>query len=98
MRIDANNKLKEIGEASEQPGSRTAAAKPVRTGPGEDTAELSVDKARVQSLVQEVIRLPEVRQEKVAEFSLAIKQGGYEVSPERTAEAILTEFKIRTAA
>jgi len=98
MRIDLNNKLREIGEASEQSGSRTTAAKPVHANAGNDTAQLSMDQARIQSLAKEVIKLPEVRQEKVTALGLAIQQGRYEVSPEQTAEAILSDTRIRSAA
>jgi flagellar biosynthesis anti-sigma factor FlgM len=97
MRIDPNNRLRELGETVEQSGSRVLATS-VRSVSGDDTAELSGDQARVQSLVEKVIQLPDIRQEKVAALGLAIQQGHYEVSPEQTAEAILAEMQIRSAA
>ena len=99
MRIDLQNRLHETGDSTraDQPGAR-AAATAGRSSHGEDRAELSADQVRVLSLAREVNRFPEVRQEKVTALSLAIRQGQYDVSPEKTAEAMLAEMETRPAA
>jgi negative regulator of flagellin synthesis FlgM len=63
-----------------------------QTSLGSDSAELSMDYARVASLASQINGLPEIRQEKVAALSNAIQQGTYDVSPEQTADAMLSEF------
>lgn len=63
-----------------------------------DTAQLSSDQAGIQDLVAQLNELPEVRQEKVASLSRAIDQGTYQVTPEQTAEALISELQVRSAA
>ncbi len=65
---------------------------------GGDTAQLSLDQARVQSLAAQVNALPEVRQEKVAALGQAVRDGRYQISPEQTAEAVISEMLARSAA
>ena len=59
---------------------------------GSDHAELSMDHARVAALAAQVSNLPGVRQEKVNALSNALQSGEYNVSPEQTASAMLSEF------
>jgi anti-sigma28 factor (negative regulator of flagellin synthesis) len=63
-----------------------------------DKADLWLDQGRVQALVAEVNHLPEVRQEKVAALSRVISQGNYRVTPQQTAEALLTQMQVGSAA
>lgn len=49
-------------------------------------------------LAAQVNQLPEVRQEKIAAIANAVKRGTYQVSPEQTADAILSELDARTSA
>jgi len=99
MRIDLQNRLHETGDSvrADQPGVRSSATAS-HSSLGEDRAELSADQVRVLSLAKEVNRLPEIRQEKVTALSLAIRQGQYDVSPEQTAAAMLSEMETRPAA
>lgn len=46
---------------------------------------------RAGLLTAQVKGLPEIRQERVAAIATAIQSGAYQVSPEQTAEAILSE-------
>ena len=99
MRINLNSKTQDtadVGQAATT-GSRVAGNSNGALLPA-DTAVLSPEQARVQSLAAEVNSLPDVRQEKVAALGLAIQQGNYEVSPEQTAEALLGQMEIRFAA
>lgn len=63
-----------------------------QTSLGRDHAELSMDHARVAALATQIYNLPEIRQERVAPLSNAIQNGNYDVSPEQTADAMLTDF------
>jgi negative regulator of flagellin synthesis FlgM len=100
MRIDANNRLRETGDAGSagQASQRATSGAAGQSLLGNDTAELSTDQVRVQSLAAEVNQLPEVRQEKVAALSSAVREGTYNVSPEQTAEAMVAEMQSRFAA
>ena len=69
-----------------------AAGAPAQTSLGNDSAELSMDHARVAALAAQVSNLPEIRQEKVNALSNALQSGEYNVSPEQTAAAMLSEF------
>lgn len=71
----------------------------VRSRPKDDTRtgqvdrlELSPDAQRIAKLVQSANALPEIRQERVAELSRAIRRGVYEVEPRALARSIL-EFE-----
>lgn len=57
-----------------------------------DWLELSPDAQRIASLVQAANDLPEIRQERVAELTRAIRLGVYEVEPRALARSIL-EFE-----
>jgi len=95
MRIDLNHKLREANDLSgaEASNSRTQADVHVKAALGNDTAEISLDQVRVQSLASQVNNLPDVRQEKVTALGLAIQQGRYQVTPEQTAQAMLDEMR-----
>jgi flagellar biosynthesis anti-sigma factor FlgM len=69
-----------------------------RSGAGNDSATLSVDQAKVQALASAVYQLPEIRQEKVAALSRSIREGNYHVTPEQTAEALVSQMGLLTAA
>ncbi len=99
MRIDPNARLQQAQDSGEvASGSRGAAAAAAGGELGGDTAQLSLDQARVQSLAAQVNALPEVRQEKVAALGQAVRDGSYQISPEQTAEAVISEMLARSAA
>jgi flagellar biosynthesis anti-sigma factor FlgM len=99
MRIDLNPspEAQEAGPATPA-GARTNAAAAGGTALGSDTAQLSSDQGRVQSLSAQVNNLPEIRQEKVDAVRRVIRDGSYQVTPEQTAEAMLSDMRARPAA
>lgn len=96
MRIDANAGAGAAADLSEsaKPGSRASARTPSSEALASDQAELSAGQARVQVLAAQVDNFPEIRQEKVAALEDAIQKGTYQVTPEKTAEAILSQGRI----
>jgi anti-sigma28 factor (negative regulator of flagellin synthesis) len=44
----------------------------------------------VQALAAKVNDVPEIRQERVAALAKAVRDGSYQVSPEQTAEALIS--------
>ena len=99
MRIDLNTGVGQTVEsqqaASAAKNAQTATANESR---GADTALLSTDQVRVQALVAQVNSLPEIRQEKVAALGRAVRDGSYKVSPQNTADALLSELLARAPA
>jgi flagellar biosynthesis anti-sigma factor FlgM len=74
-------------------------AKPTRQHAGErirDHAEFSRLHSRAEVLTAQVNQLPDVRQERVAALANAVQNGTYQVSPEQTADAILSELHARS--
>ncbi len=59
---------------------------------GQDRAELSPDRQRVQSLFQRANEAPEVREQKVSALRAAVQDGSYKSSHENTAAAMLKEM------
>jgi flagellar biosynthesis anti-sigma factor FlgM len=96
MRINLNPGSPEVSDAAKPtstPDSRGGvSAASGKTSSGVDRAELSLDQVRVSALAAKINDLPEVRQEKVAALADAIHSGNYNVSPEQTAEAMLSEM------
>ncbi|MGA9042946.1 MAG: flagellar biosynthesis anti-sigma factor FlgM [Terriglobales bacterium] len=99
MRIDLNLKTPEAAD----PAQTSKSGAQVNSGAGNagaisDTAVLSPDQSRVQALAAQVSQLPEIRQEKVAALAHAIETGVYQVQPQETAEALLSQIQVRSAA
>jgi flagellar biosynthesis anti-sigma factor FlgM len=61
-----------------------------------DQAEISRLHSRAAVLTAQVNQLPDVRQERVAALASAVQNGTYQVSPEQTAGAILSELHARS--
>jgi len=59
---------------------------------GQDEARLLVDGSKLASLKAKLAKLPEVRQERVAELRRAVREGRYQVGNDQIAEAILQEL------
>jgi flagellar biosynthesis anti-sigma factor FlgM len=55
----------------------------------------SADRARANRLAALAVSPPEIRSERIAAIQSAIANGTYQVSPEQTAEAILSEQQVR---
>jgi len=100
MRIDLNAMIPEAPD----PGESKKSGSPVASGSLSagfgvgDTASLSPDQGGVQQLASQVSQFPEIRQEKVAALQRAIQDGSYPVTPEQTAEALISAIQIRSAA
>lgn len=94
MRIDANTRGQEVedGGQTAASGARGSAAAQNESASATDTAQLSADQVRVQSLVAQASALPEIRQAKVDALGRAIREGGYQVSADQTAAAMLAEY------
>lgn len=86
-----NTQSSSNSSASNAAGVASASAQ-TSSSLGSDRAELSMDHARVAALATQVSNLPEIRQEKVNALSDALQSGEYNVSPEQTAAAMLSEF------
>lgn len=104
MRIDPNTRIQQAGQEGTNAGASAEAAAATRGGSNasgslaDDTAQLSTDPVRVQSLAAQVNSLPEIRQEKVSALGQAVRDGSYQVSPEQTAEAVMSEMVARSFA
>jgi flagellar biosynthesis anti-sigma factor FlgM len=94
MKIDPDSRI----TAAESAASQTSSKPHAPTTRGErsrDRADLSSAHSRAAALTAQVNQLPEVRQDKVAAIATALRQGTYQVSPEQTAEAILSQLHTR---
>jgi flagellar biosynthesis anti-sigma factor FlgM len=99
MRIDLNTGIGQAADSPQTaPGARSAASSAPAESRGADTAQLSSDQARVQALTVQVNNLPEIRQQKVEALGRAVRDGSYQVSPESTADALISEMLARSAA
>jgi len=63
-----------------------------RVSPVSDEARLSLDRGKIEKLTADLLRLPEIRQERVETLSQAIRQGRYQVADEQIAEALASEL------
>jgi negative regulator of flagellin synthesis FlgM len=100
MRIDLNTKSTELPDANQVAKTASQSAPETASGkaPSIDTTRLSIAQGRVQALAAQVNKLPDVRQEKVAALGRAVQSGTYQVTPEQTADALLSELRTRPAA
>jgi len=99
MRVAVNTGVGLAGEANQAAsGAKSAAASGAAGNRSSDTAQLSTDQARVQSLLEQVNSVPEIRREKVAALGKAVRDGTYQVEPEQTADALIAEMFARSAA
>ncbi len=62
-----------------------------------EATHVSPDVGKIQLLVQRVLNLPEIRQERVAALSQQIGNGSYPSSPQQTAESLFVALGPRTA-
>jgi len=100
MQVNLNPRSPEAQDVAQsaQTAARAGAAAGSGTSVAEDKAQLSSDQARVQSLAAQVNNAPEIRQEKVEALRRVIREGSYQVTPEQTAEAMLSDMQVRQAA
>ena len=91
MRIDLSSELMTSermpsAKAGPRPSEPTAAS-------NSDAAKLSWEELSAAALTATVRQFPEVRQEKVAALAEQLRSGRYEVSAEKTAEAMLAQMR-----
>ncbi len=100
MRIDPNTRAQQAETSAEAAASNARAATPAAAAgePAADSARFSLDQVHVQALTAQASSLPEIRQEKVTALGQAVRDGTYQVSPEQTAEAVLSELLARSPA
>jgi flagellar biosynthesis anti-sigma factor FlgM len=102
MRIDPRTRSERVQDRTpaqpKGPRSPAAAATSGRAEPTGELAQLSGDSARLQLLAAQVKALPETRQEKVGRLEPAVRNGSYQVSPEKMAEVMIAEMLARPAA
>jgi flagellar biosynthesis anti-sigma factor FlgM len=85
-----------LGKNAEE--SATTYAKASAEERTSDASEFLSAQSRAAVLASHVNQLPDVREEKVAAIANAVKRGTYQVSPEQTADAILSELDARSVA
>jgi len=97
MRIDLSTGTTQFSDSG---GSDKARVQPGAATPelGSDVAKLSANYGRVPALSAAVEQVPEIRQEKVAALAQMVRGGTYNVSSEDTAEALLSQVRLVSAA
>jgi flagellar biosynthesis anti-sigma factor FlgM len=98
MRIEPKPGSAITNDAAHQTSSGSNAVSISRRGAGHDQATFSPEVARVRELAAQANSFTEIRAERVAAISSAMRQGTYQVSPEQTAEGILAEAEARGSA
>jgi len=97
MRIEGNPSLQIADDLT--PGKRAeATGSQISPGQNEDLATISQQHKRTQNLVARVVTAPEIRQDKVEALSSAVSNGTYQVSAEKTADAMLEQIRRRVFA
>ncbi|MGH9502235.1 MAG: flagellar biosynthesis anti-sigma factor FlgM [Terriglobales bacterium] len=90
MSIELDRTIAVEESGPQNPGMHTVAAAPAE-GRITDGSEFSPVHAQALLLAAQIKQLPEIRQDRVAAIANAIRNGTYQVSPEQTADAILSE-------
>jgi negative regulator of flagellin synthesis FlgM len=94
MKVDLNgltgSTLDGINSPQRTP-SPTAPGASTEPAVGEEAATLSVDSARVNSLVAKALDAPDIRQDKVESLRQAVQNGEYKVDPSQIAEAMIRQ-------
>lgn len=94
MKVDLNGLTGSTLDGIKSPQrtpSETAPTASTDPAVGEDAATLSVDGARVNSLVAKALDAPDIRQDKVEALRQAIQNGEYKVDPAQIAEAMIRQ-------
>ena len=91
MRIDLSSEVRTSesmspGKAGSRPSEPTAAS-------NREAAELSSQDLSAAALTAAVAQFPELRQEKVAALAEQVRSGRYELSAQKTAEAMLAQMR-----
>lgn len=99
MRIHSEMNIPQAAD----PGAGAKPGPSAVSGTGEgglapDTSRLTSNGATVTVLAAAVSQFPEVRQAKVAALAQQVRSGSYSPSPEQSAEALMSEMQLPTAA
>jgi len=100
MRIDLWNSPISETAGSDRPARSGAIAKASGSASidtKEDEARLSFDHGRVRALAEEVHKMPEVREERIAVLRQAIADGTYHKDAQQVASAMLGEVAARSS-
>ena len=98
MRIDLHLPSVERAGTERSAPSGSSASSPERgSGAGVDEARFSLDQTRIQALESKALGAPEVRQEKVDALRTALQEGRYLVTPDQTAESLMSELLARSS-
>jgi flagellar biosynthesis anti-sigma factor FlgM len=93
MRIDSNYGTQQAAETSSSPQPATTAAQSAGAHAlAEDQAQLSGTHVQAATLVSQTLKLPEVRQERVAALRQALAGGRYHPAADEVAHAVLTHI------
>jgi flagellar biosynthesis anti-sigma factor FlgM len=76
-------------KSSQRTPSEVAPGSSTESTAGEDAATLSVDSARVSSLVAKALDTPDTRTDRIETLRQAVQSGQYAVDPAQIAEAML---------
>jgi len=94
MKVDLNGLAGSALDGIKSPQrtpSETAPTTSTDPTAGEDAATLSVDSARVNSLVAKALDAPDIRHDKVEALRQAVQNGEYAVDPAQIAEAMIRQ-------
>ena len=92
MTTDPNPGVTPAGETAEASRMESKAGSTTSAGRAGDQAQLPTDQAWVRILAANGSDGPEIRDDRVATIRSAIQKGTYKVSPDQTAEAILSHL------
>jgi hypothetical protein len=100
MRIELNLRSLEIPQLTSpvRSNSRFDSAPANNPDLAGSAAKPSLDLRRIEALAFEVRELPEIRDEKVAALGRALRSGSYKIKAAETAEALLSQMRMRRAA
>jgi flagellar biosynthesis anti-sigma factor FlgM len=86
-----------VGAADSAANARSLKIANDRSGQGSDQASLSADAVRLSSLRTKLNGVPEIRQDRVATVSAALRNGTYSVSNKQIAQSLLRDFQTGTS-
>lgn len=95
MRIDLNSVVQQTTDpAQSNQSSLRPSVNAANSGIAPDVTTLSGDYVRAQKLAATVNQLPELRQDRVATLSAALRSGTYSQNSEQTADALLAYMTV----
>ena len=92
MRIDLSSEVRTSESKQSVAGARSSQPT-AASGPKSEAAGLSSQDLSAAVLTAAVAQFPELRQEKVAALAEQVRSGRYELSAQKTAEAMLAQMR-----